>query len=244
MTLEEMVQDVQQELTFSKGLPFQLNETEIKRVIRIAEKFFYDNWRYATEQKYMLLPIELFNAPIFSKSRMIKMPECVQFVTGLRELKHGSVFGTIDRDFSDMKFLGSEMFLTPFVGDSLVYRTVMFSFIDLTKQFTIETIAYGYNKNTKCLDIHGRNPKFDVVAIVEKKIDACYLYEDELYQRYVRAKAKMRLAEQLQVFNFNLPGDVTLNIQNLGDKAKDEMEKVEAMLKGENNMNFIIIDRN
>lgn len=243
MTLEELVLDIQQELTFSKGLPFQLNEAEIKRIITIAEKFFYDNWRYAVEPRYILLPQDLFNTPQFNKSPEIKFPDCVQFVSGLREIKHGSIFGTIDRDFSDMKFLGSETFLTPFVGDSLVYRTVMFSFIDLTKQFTIETISYHYNKNTKIMYDLGRKPKFDAVAIVDKKIDACYLYDDELFQRYVRAKAKMRLAEQLQMFNFTLPGDVTLNMQNLADKAEKEMENVEKMMAGENTLNYMIIDR-
>ena len=195
------------------------------------------------EQRYLLLTLDIFKHPKFRTSRQIIFPECIQFVHGLRELKHGSVFGTIDRDFSDMKFLGSEMFLTPFIGESLVYRTVMFSFIDLTKQFTVETIAYGFNKNSHILDVHGRNPQFDVIAICSKKIELCYLYEDELFQRYVRAKSKMRLSEELMTFNFNLPGDVTLNMQNIADRAKEEMDKVDEMIKGETTMGYIIIDR-
>jgi hypothetical protein len=83
------------------------------------------------------------------------------------------MFGTMDADFADNKFIGSEVFLTPFIGESIMYRTVIFSFLDLVKGFTIDTFAYDYNKNTRQLGILGRAPKGNgMVVQIAKKIDA------------------------------------------------------------------------
>ena len=47
MTEHELIQDVHNEITFSGMLPYSLPEKEIKRIIGIDERYFYDNWRYA-----------------------------------------------------------------------------------------------------------------------------------------------------------------------------------------------------
>mgnify|MGYP003341143010 CR=1 FL=1 len=151
MTQAELILDIQNEMTFAKALPYSIPEQEIVRIITIAEKYFYDNWRHAIEPRYLLLPKDVFTNALFKKERAIQMPDCVQFVHQVREAKGGSMFGTIDRDFADNKFIGSEIFLTPFIGESLMYRTVLFSFLDISKNFTIDTLAYDYNKNTRKL---------------------------------------------------------------------------------------------
>ena len=241
MTEAELIQDIQDEITFSGMLPYSLPEKEIKRIMNIDALYFYDNWRYAIESKYLLLPKELFKTDGFKNGRQILMPDCVQFMVELKEAKGGSIFASIDRDFSEGKFMGSEIFLTPFMGESIMYRTIMFSFLDLTKGMILDTIAYDYNKNTKLLGIVGRTPKVAAVAKVFKKIDIDKLYDDELYQRYVRAHAKLRLAQMLQTFNYQLPGDVTINYQQMVTTAEKEMEDVKAMIKGENTTDWMFL---
>ena len=242
MTEAELIADINNEITFSGMLPYSLPEKEIKRIIENDARFFYDNWRHAVESKYLLLPKELFRTDEFKNGRQILMPDCVQFVVECKEAKGGSIFASIDRDFSEGKFMGSEIFLTPFMGESIMYRTIMFSFLDLTRGMVLDTIAYDYNKNTKLLGIVGRSPRVDAVVKVFKKIDIDKLYEDELYQRYVRAHAKVRLAHMLQTFNYQLPGDVTINYQNMVATAEKEMEDVKTMIKGENTTDWMFLD--
>lgn len=241
MTEAELIQDIQDEITFSGMLPYSLPEKEIKRIMNIDALYFYDNWRYAIESKYLLLPKELFKSDGFKNGRQILMPDCVQFMVELKEAKGGSIFASIDRDFSEGKFMGSEIFLTPFMGESIMYRTIMFSFLDLTKGMILDTIAYDYNKNTKLLGVVGRTPKTDAVAKVFKKIAIDKLYDDELYQRHVRAHAKVRLSHMLQTFNYQLPGDVTINYQNMVATAEKEMEEVKTMIKGENTTDWMFL---
>ena len=241
MTQSDLILDIQNELTFAKALPYSIPEQEIIRIITIAERYFYDNWRHAIEPRYLLIPLEIFKNPLFLKERAIQMPDCVQFVHQVREAKGGTMFGTIDQDFADNKFIGSEIFLTPFIGESIMYRTILFSFLDLTKSMTIDTLAYDFNKNTHKITIMGRTPATVVVAQVAKKIDAEYLYEDELFQRYVRAKSKVKLGDLLTSFDFSLPGGIKPNYATMVTKAEAELVAVEAMMKTENTGDFLYL---
>jgi hypothetical protein len=241
MTQSDLILDIQNELTFTKALPYSLPELEIVRIITNAERYFYDNWRHAIEARYLLLPKDVFTDPLFKKDRAIRLPDCVQFVHQVREAKGGSVFGTMDQDFADTKFIGSEIFLTPFIGESIMYRTVLFSFLDLTKAFTIDTLAYDYNKNTKKLSILGRTPVAPVVLQVAKKIDPEDLYDDEIFQRYVRAKSKVRLGELLTTFDYSLPGGIRISYQTQVTAAQAELTDVTAMMKGENSTDWMYL---
>jgi hypothetical protein len=64
-----------------------------------------------------------------------------------------------------------------------------------------------------------------------------------MFQRYVRAHAKVRLAHMLQTFNYTLPGDITVNYQNIVTTAEKEMEEVKAMMKGENTPDWMYLSR-
>jgi hypothetical protein len=241
MTEQQLIQDITDEITFSGALPYSLPEKEIKRIIENDSRFFWDNWRHAVESRYLLLPLELFKTPQFNKTRQILLPDCIQFVIDFKEAKGGSIFATIDRDFAEQKFIGSEIYLTPFIGESIMYRTVIFSFLDLTRGMLLDSIAYDYNKNTKQLGVVGRTPQTAAVARVYKKLEQDKLFEDEVFQRYVRAHAKVRLAHMLQTFNYTLPGDVTVNYQNIVTTAEKEMTAVETMMKGENTADWIYL---
>jgi hypothetical protein len=122
-----------------------------------------------------------------------------------------------------------------------MYRTVMFSFLDLTKSMMIDTIAYDYNKNSHMLGVIGRIPKTAAVLRVFKKLESNKLFEDELFQRYVRAHAKVRLSHMLQKFNYTLPGGVTVNYQNIVTTAEKEMEEIKLMMKGENTTDWMFL---
>ena len=243
MTEQELIKDIHEEITFSGMLPYSLPDKELKRQIDISLKYFWDNWRHAVEPRYLLLPNKLFQSKLFKKIRQIKLPDCVQFVTQVKVPGGGSIFGTMDRDFSESKFIGSEVFLTPFIGESIMYRTVIFSFLDLTRGLVLETLAYDYNHNSKLLTIVGRTPQQDAVIQFYKKLEKDKVYDDELFQRYVRAKCKVRLAHMLQTFKYTLPGDVSISYESITSTAEAELTAVLEMMKGENTSDWIYLYR-
>ena len=234
---EALIQEVKDDISHSCALPYALNDQEIKRITKRAKAYFYDNYQYAVEDKILVLPSQIFANAQFRATRQVQLPDCVISVWDVREVGGAGMIGTPDRDFGDAKLLGSELMLSPFIGDNLVYRTVLYSFFDLAKAFLLETFAFGYNKNTKRLTINGRDPSRttstgltvggkDVGVRAFIAIPDENLYSDELFVRYVLAEAKINIGRLLGTFSYQLPGGVTINaaaIQGIGQAEKTEL---------------------
>lgn len=250
-TLDALVQEVKDDLSHSCALPYALNDEEIKRIINRAKTWFWDNYQYAVEEKYMVLKSAVFNTEQFRKLRAIQLPECVVSVWDVRQVAGAGITGTPDRDFGDSKLLGSELMLSPFVGDNLVYRTVLYSFFDLAKAYLLETYAFGFNKNTKMLTISGRDPgsaningftsdNSDVVIKAYLAIPDENLYSDELFVRYVLAKAKINISRLLGTFGYKLPAGITINPQAIKADGDAELKEVMDMINGENTPSWFL----
>lgn len=257
MTLEELIQEIKDDLSVSCSLPYNLNDQEIQRIIRRAKAWMYDNYQYAVEKRYFVLGGAFFQTPQFRNTRQVQLPDKIVTVFDVRETNGNGISGNPDKDFGDSKLIGSELLLSPFTGDNLVYRTVMYSYFDLARAYLLPTYAFSWNKNTKKLTILGRDPVRGnnssspqsnagynltqaVVVSCFVAIEDYELFSDELFIRYCRAQAKNSLVKLLSAFDYNLPGGVRVNTQALSSEAQAEMAEVMAMINGENSVSYFL----
>lgn len=240
MTEQELINMTSSELTQSCALPYSLNPAEISRIIARAARWFFENYQYAIEERFLAIPLEIYQHPEFIASRMIQLPDCIVSVYELREVTGHGIIGQPDRDFSDSKLLGAEIFLSPFQGDNLVYRTAMYSYFNLAQAYDLQLIAYNWNRNTKRISVLGRNPHRNTYARVMTKIPLESLYDDELFIRYVLADAKINLGRTLQVFNYNLPGGVQINFDGIKQDGVDEMTAIKEQIDQENSPDWFL----
>lgn len=261
MTEEELIQEITDALNFSCALPYNLNPEEIKRIIKRAKAWFYDNYQYAVEDRVFVLANQIFQHQEFRRTRQIRLPESIITVYDVREVGGYGISGNPDRDFSDSKLLGSELLLSPFVGDNLVYRTVMYSYFDLAKAYLLNSFAFKWNKNSKKLTVLGRDPGrsgkgnssqnaqlaqgfgvggTDVAIRCFVALNDDDLFDDELFVRYCIAKCKIALSNMLSVFTYNLPGGVQINTADIRSTGEAELQEVMDMINGENTPSYFL----
>jgi hypothetical protein len=227
MTKQELVEQVQNELTGSGMLPKIMKDAEIERVINQSMDYFYEMYKYAVELQRFILPRTIFNTPEFKRSRTVVMPDNVVAIQTCKEINGGGRLGNIDRDFSENKLIASEVFLSSMHGDDLVMRVAQYQWFDLAKAFLLDNIAYNFNKNTKKLQILGRDPKYKVLLECSVIIDADKLYNDYYFIRYCIAKSKESFSRIVGMYNMPLPGGIEVNHEMLRSEAEAELDKLQ-----------------
>lgn len=241
MTKDELVQQVSRELDVSFALPSQLQPSEIERIIDQTSLYFYENYREAVEMQYFIMRADEFRKTEFKQTRTVIMPKCVVSVFEVKEITGAGLIGNIDRDFADNKLIASEIYLSPFTGDSLVFRTAQYQFFDLTRAFFLEWIRYDFNRRTNKVKILGRDPVRDVFFNTYVRIPEDKLYDDYYFYRYVTAKAKISLGRMLSFFDYNLMGGIKVNAQSIKDEGQAELDKIEQDIDNQNSPDWFSI---
>ena len=241
MTEAAFIQEVQDEITASGSLPVVLSEKEIQRLIKQASRWFYENYGYAVERHYYVIPLGSFNSDSFKKNRVLQLPECVVSVFEVKEISGIGKLGNMDKDFAIDRLLASEIFLSSFTGDDLVLRTAQMQFYDLTKAFFLSTIAYDWNKNTHKLSILGRDPKHNVFLDTYVHIPMDKLFDDIYFLRYVTAQAKISYSRVLGTYPFQLPGGVQIDASSIKGEGEQEIQEIKEKIDSENIPDWFLI---
>ena len=71
MTEADLIQEIKDDISHSCALPYNLNEQEIKRIIKRARAYFYDNYQYAVEDRIFVFLSKHFPIPVFPVIRSV-----------------------------------------------------------------------------------------------------------------------------------------------------------------------------
>lgn len=241
MTLDELIDLTQDELTVSSGLPNSISPKEIERIIKNAERWFFINYKNAVETDFYVIPHSYFGTDEFTSRRYIQMPDCVMSIIDFREIRGGSRIGIVDRDITENKIIASELFLSPVIGDDLVLRTAQYAYWDLTKAYFLDTIAFSFNQNSKRVKVLGRNPRTNVIVKCYSKVPQEDLYNDDLFIRWVFAKSKIQLGFMYSLYTFQLPSGVAINGSILKDAGEKELQDVKDQINNENPPSWFLL---
>jgi hypothetical protein len=241
MFKDDFMANVQQELNVASALPFTIPQAELERIINISADWFYKKYEDAVEERYYFITSALFKSEQFKATRTITLPDCVFSVWGFKKLKEDfgrsmSFDGTAD--FGIEKLFLSDSSSLGQGSENLMYYTLNMYWLDVASHIINHTVSYNFNRNTHKLFVGGETPNRDCVAICYAKVPIEQLMNDEVFYRYVVAKAKVQLSRILGTFDFNLPGNIKINYDLIRDEGKDELEKIEEEIKSEEGMDF------
>lgn len=262
--LDALVKEINDELTIACQIPFTVPKKALARMIGRAKDYFYKIYEDSVEEMYIALPggtfaknsfrkgidnsnEELSNTNIESSRGIVTMPERVLSVNNVFEIggfqgEDGGFgsrsFSAGDPDFAIDKFVYSNTFGAGIGSENLMYYVINEMFIDNARQILQQQISYSYNRLTKKFRFGGELPKRAVVFQIYATIPDCALYSDEAFIRYCIAQAKVQLGRIMGTFNYNLPGNITINYDMIMSEGKEELEAIVTEIKEDEGTDF------
>lgn len=147
-------------------------------------------------------------------------------------------FNAGDVDFSIDKFIYSDVYGAGIGSENLMYYVVNSLFLDNTRQVLLPQISYTFNRLTKKFRFQGELPKRAVIFEIFSTVPDCALFEDEAFQRYVIGQAKIQLSRILGTFQFNLPGNITINYDLIQSEGREEVDRIVEEIKGDEGVDY------
>jgi hypothetical protein len=253
--LNEFLAEIGSYVTGSCMIPMNLPQSEIINIIKRSKKWFYRNYEYSVVENFLYIPVAVFQTPHFKARRALTMPDGSGSVAGGGEVysiygvfEAGSGFGGSSITFTQGDFDMERMMYGGLYGgtgvaagmENLQYYVINQSAFELTRQITQNPISFHYSQATHELKFTGQTPKKDVFIELYETIPDCALYSDEYFFEYVAAKVMMSFGQKLAIFNYSLPGNISVNgdvIQSMGESA---LEKVIENIKNDEGTDWMM----
>jgi hypothetical protein len=241
LTIEEFIDIVQNDISISCALPKNLPDVDIRRIVEtLALPYFYRTYFYAVQKVYYLINCKAFQTEEFTKYRYVTLPCEIVSVPYLYQTRNLNLFqvGLNAPNLSVGLGTTNQPHLTSFVtsiGDLGVYKTILDSFSDMLNQLSKFTLRFHYNYLTRRLNILTNISESHVIVEAYAAIPPEYLFNDDLFVKYVTGKAKVSLGNMYNRYEFTLPGSVKINGADLISQGKEEVKEVEEEIKAMSN---------
>lgn len=231
----QFVQRIIQELTQSCALNLPIPASAIPPLILQAAQFFWANDDRAVEERWYCLPNSEFNK--CGPNKLAKLPDQIISVFGVFKATDQYSYGVMG-DFSLERMLLNSSALASSSGASMsnVYGSMGgYNLVDVTaalyevntyKAMFDSPLAYNYNEFSKELVVLGDLGSSSLVLQTWQRCKIQDLYNDYYFFRYCVCLGMRSMGQIMGMFEFKLPGGVTINSQMLADRASEEMQTI------------------
>lgn len=233
----QFIQRVQSEVTQSCALPFALPADRITANIINAARWFWQNSDFACEERYYFIKnSDICKGNIMNK--IVQLPEQIIGVHGVYRVDQGLRYGAMG-DFSLERMMLSTYSMfggVGTVGGGFVNGTtqgytlpdvVMSMYeVDTFDQYLNPTLTYNYNQFSHKLVLLGDLGNSDILICCSVRCRIQDLYNDYYFFRAVVAMCKRNLGSIYGMYEFKLPGGVTINYSKLDEQAQDELDDI------------------
>lgn len=248
MTIDQLVDIVQADLTISGMFDKILPDLEIYRLIREeALEWFYKNYQFAKIKMFYYLEKNFMTTEQYSRNQYLILPQEIEDIVRIVKIDNPTLFrlGIQAPHLSINLGVTNQPFLTSFVttaGDLGVYRSVISSFADQINKMTANTIRFNYNHITKRL-MFLTTIDTDMMLEVYSRIEEEELFDHVYFKQYIIGLCQMRMGQAVGRFNFNMPGNFQYNAADMISQGKEKMDAAIEKVKSESQVAWFIMDR-
>ena len=243
--LDKFIKEIKDELSVSCQIPINVSTKEVMRIIDKAKSWFYKNYEDSVEDQYFIIEKEYWDTDTFRSTGTVILPDTIFSVNSVYEIGR-EMLGTwgkkadLDKDFAMDKFIYSDMYKPNYQSESLMYYVINEAFYDMARQMLVNKVGFRYNRLSNKLFFTGEKPDQEVVLDIYSKIEDCHLFKDEIFFRYVAANAKIQVSRVLGTFNYQLPGNITIQYDLIRDEGKEELDYIRETIKEEDSADYFI----
>ncbi|NPV13202.1 MAG: hypothetical protein HPY57_15655 [Ignavibacteria bacterium] len=248
ITIEQLIDIIQADLTMSGLFPKVLPDIEIYRIIKEqALEWFYKNYQFSVIKAYYYMDLQCFKTEVYTKYKYFVLPEEIENIVRIVKVDDPSLFhlGIQAPHLSINLGVTNQPFLTSFVttvGDLAVYRSVISAFSDEINKMNKQSLKFRYNHINKRLHILTKVDT-DLVFDVYVRIEPEELFDFHLFKDYVIGLSRIRLGEAIGRFNFNMPGNFQYNANDMITQGQVMVDKVIEKIKSETQSGWFFMSR-
>lgn len=237
----QFITRVQKEVTQSCALPFALPADRIPEYILQAAQYFWQNDDQAVEERYYMIK----NSDICKGNKLnkiIQLPQQIIGVHGVYKLQQQLKYGAMG-DFSIERMMLSSYSMfggAGTVGSGFGINGVGYSLpdvmmslyeIDTFNQMLNPPLSYDFNPFSSKLVLLGDLGYSDLLITTSVRCRIQDLYNNYYFFRLVVCFCKRALSTIYGMYEFKLPGGVTINYSMLSDSADSEIDKIEEWIQ-------------
>lgn len=234
----QFIQRVQKEVTQSCALPFAVPADRIPEYILQAAEWFFENVDMAAEERLYVIK----NSDICKNNKlnkMVQLPHQIMGVHGCFKIQESMKYGVMG-DFSLERMMMSSYSMfggagtvgsgfngtTGMAGYSLSDVVVSMYEVDTFNQTLNPPLTYSYNPYSAKLNIMGDLGWSDLLIDCMTRCRIQDLYNNFYFFRLVVCFCKRALNTIYGMFEFKLPGGVTINYDKLSDQADKDFDEI------------------
>lgn len=248
MTIDQLVDIVQADLTISGMFDKVIPDIEIIRLVREeALDWFYKNYQFSKSKMFYYLEKSFMTTEQYHRNQYLILPPEIEDIVRIVKIDNPTMFrlGIQAPHLSINMGVTNQPFLTSFVstaGELGVYRSVISNFADQINKMTTNTIRFNFNHISKRLMfLTGINT--DMMLEVYSRIEEEEMFDNVYFKQYVIGLCEMRMGQALGRFNFNMPGNFQYNASDMISQGQEKMTKVIEKIQSETNTAWFIMDR-
>lgn len=236
---------VNDNITSGNALPFNIPVDSFFRIVIRSMKWFWEWNEYAVQEKTLFIPSSDIPTQ-FGGNIELLFPEGIEGIFGVDVT--GSASGIRLADYMRIPLLNSFGSSTGYnsassgygrsnvsVSDSVIAMYEFSTYQELMKR----GVRFSYNKNTRIFRVMS-SVSGSLVVQAMVRLTPQELYNDQLFEDYVTARVEEQLGKIVTTFNFELPGGVQLNYDQIKENGRDAREKIEEQIKNAQNTDFIL----
>lgn len=253
---EMYVDTIENKLTLYGTLPYSVPKRMVIENIKTAGRTFYRQYYNAIHDAFIFLDLndikkmseECFHVDYNQgfRGHLVRLHPSVRVVTGVYEtnLSQPQSVNDVVQQLAwgvNPQYYGQSLIG---INNNLYITEYTCKMVEITAMQNIfgDGVPFDYNPLTHMFSI-GRDVKHNLVLKCERDIPLQNLYNDDLFDRYVLALCKISLRTMVGSHTIQLPGDVTVDIENLCYGADTDKSEVEAILKAGSGLGDIIMYR-